>query len=81
MNSDIIALVVGAHAEGHAEADPRQAGDRVQQDRGGRRDHEIPGNLGSDPFPGNSTMLKELLIKDIKAWAEYVKIAKIEPLS
>jgi tripartite-type tricarboxylate transporter receptor subunit TctC len=36
---------------------------------------------GSDPFPGNSTMLKELLISDIKAWHEYVKIAKIEPLS
>jgi tripartite-type tricarboxylate transporter receptor subunit TctC len=36
---------------------------------------------GSDPFPGNSAMLKELLLKDIKAWAEYVKIAKIEPIS
>ena len=39
------------------------------------------GNLGSDPFPGNSKMLKELLVKDIKAWGEYVKIAHIEPLS
>jgi tripartite-type tricarboxylate transporter receptor subunit TctC len=38
-------------------------------------------NLGSDPFPGNSQMLKALLVKDTKAWAEYVKIAKIEPLS
>ena len=38
-------------------------------------------NLGSDPFPGNSQMLKALLVKDIKAWSEYVKIAKIEPLS
>ena len=38
-------------------------------------------NLGSDPFPGNSQMLKELLVKDIKAWSEYVKIAKIEPYS
>jgi len=38
-------------------------------------------NLGSDPFPGNSQMLKELLLKDIKAWGEYVKIARIEPLS
>jgi tripartite-type tricarboxylate transporter receptor subunit TctC len=34
--------------------------------------------FGSDPFLGNSTMLKELLVKDIKAWAEYVKLAKIE---
>jgi tripartite-type tricarboxylate transporter receptor subunit TctC len=38
-------------------------------------------NLGSDPFPGDSQQLKALLVKDIKAWAEYVKIAKIEPLS
>ncbi len=38
-------------------------------------------NLGGDPFPGNSKMLKELLINDTKAWAEYVKVAKIEPLS
>lgn len=36
---------------------------------------------GSDPLPGNSAMLKELLQKDIKAWAEYVKLAKIEPIS
>lgn len=36
---------------------------------------------GSDPFPGNSKMLKELLLADTKAWAEYVKIAKIEPIS
>jgi tripartite-type tricarboxylate transporter receptor subunit TctC len=35
---------------------------------------------GSDPFPGNSKMLKELLINDIKAWAEYARIAKIEPI-
>jgi tripartite-type tricarboxylate transporter receptor subunit TctC len=39
------------------------------------------GNLGSDPFPGNSQMLKDLLIKDTAAWHEYVKIAKIEPYS
>ena len=38
-------------------------------------------NLGNDPFPGNSQKLKALLDKDIKAWGEYVKIAKIEPLS
>jgi tripartite-type tricarboxylate transporter receptor subunit TctC len=37
-------------------------------------------SLGNDPFPGNSTMLKELLAKDILAWREYVKLAKIEPL-
>jgi tripartite-type tricarboxylate transporter receptor subunit TctC len=38
-------------------------------------------NLGSDPFPGNSRMLKDLLLKDTAAWHEYVKIAKIEPYS
>jgi tripartite-type tricarboxylate transporter receptor subunit TctC len=38
-------------------------------------------NLGSDPFPGNSQMLKDLLVKDTAAWHEYVKIAKIEPYS
>ena len=36
--------------------------------------------LGNDPFVGNSTILKELLVKDIKAWNEYAKLAKIEPL-
>jgi tripartite-type tricarboxylate transporter receptor subunit TctC len=36
---------------------------------------------GSDPLPGNSAMLKELLVKDIAAWAGYVKLAKIEPVS
>jgi tripartite-type tricarboxylate transporter receptor subunit TctC len=36
--------------------------------------------LGNDPFIGNSTILKELLVKDIKNWSEYVKLAKIEPL-
>ncbi len=38
-------------------------------------------NLGSDPFPGNSQVLKDLLVKDIKAWSDYVKLAKIEPVS
>jgi tripartite-type tricarboxylate transporter receptor subunit TctC len=37
-------------------------------------------SLGNDPFIGNSTVLKELLVKDIKAWGEYVKLAKIEPI-
>ena len=36
-------------------------------------------NLGSDPFPGNSGMLAELLAADIKKWGEYVKLASIEP--
>ena len=35
-------------------------------------------NIGCDPFPGNSKMLGALLDKEIKAWAEYVKLAKIE---
>jgi tripartite-type tricarboxylate transporter receptor subunit TctC len=36
-------------------------------------------NLGSDPFPGNSKMLADLLASDIKKWADYVKLAGIEP--
>ena len=36
-------------------------------------------NLGSDVFPGNSKMLADLLVADTKKWAEYVKLAKIEP--
>jgi tripartite-type tricarboxylate transporter receptor subunit TctC len=36
--------------------------------------------LGNDPFVGNSTVLKELLVKDIKNWNDYVKLAKIQPL-
>lgn len=36
--------------------------------------------LGSDPFPGNSALLKKLLVDDIKAWGDYVKLAKIEML-
>jgi tripartite-type tricarboxylate transporter receptor subunit TctC len=38
-------------------------------------------NLGSDPFPGNAGVLRETLTSDIKAWSEYIKIAKIEPVS
>ncbi len=33
--------------------------------------------FGSDPFVGNSTMLKELLVSDIQAWREYVRLANI----
>jgi tripartite-type tricarboxylate transporter receptor subunit TctC len=36
-------------------------------------------NVGSDPFPGNSRLLAELLATDIKKWGEYVKLANIEP--
>jgi len=36
-------------------------------------------NLGSDPFPGNAAMLKDLLAADIVKWGEYVKLAGIQP--
>jgi tripartite-type tricarboxylate transporter receptor subunit TctC len=36
--------------------------------------------IGSDPLVGNSEMLQKLLASEIKAWAEYVKIAKIEQI-
>lgn len=35
---------------------------------------------GSDPMPGTSRSVKELLLKDIANWREYAKIAKIEPI-
>jgi len=38
-------------------------------------------NLGTDPFPGTAQSTKELLVADTKAWGEYIKLAKIEPLS
>jgi tripartite-type tricarboxylate transporter receptor subunit TctC len=34
---------------------------------------------GMSPFPGNSSALKALLIRDTARWAEYAKIAKLEP--
>ena len=34
---------------------------------------------GSDPLPGNSKMLRELLLAETKAWEGYVRLAKIEP--
>ena len=33
---------------------------------------------GSDALPGNSKMLRELLLKEMKAWQSYVKLANIE---
>jgi tripartite-type tricarboxylate transporter receptor subunit TctC len=37
-------------------------------------------NLGSDPFPGNSSLLRDQLASDIAKWADFVKLANIEPL-
>ena len=34
---------------------------------------------GSDPLPGNSRMLRELLIQETKNWAGYAKIANLDP--
>ena len=36
-------------------------------------------SVGSDVLPGNSKLLREMLLRDTKAWAEYVRIAKIQP--
>ncbi|MGZ5804982.1 MAG: Bug family tripartite tricarboxylate transporter substrate binding protein [Xanthobacteraceae bacterium] len=38
-------------------------------------------NAGCDPFPGNSKLANELIVSGVKQWGEYVKLAKIEPLS
>ena len=37
-------------------------------------------NIGCDPFQGNRIMLRDMLLKEIKSWAEYVKLAKIEAI-
>ncbi len=37
-------------------------------------------NIGFDPYPGNSKLVRELLEKDTKAWADYVKLANIPPI-
>jgi tripartite-type tricarboxylate transporter receptor subunit TctC len=36
-------------------------------------------NLGSDPLIGNAALVDQMIAKETKEWAEYVKIAKIEP--
>ena len=36
---------------------------------------------GSDVFPGYAKLARELLVKGVKDWGGYVKLAKIEPLS
>ena len=36
---------------------------------------------GSDVFPGNAKLARELLVKGVRDWGGYVKLAKIEPLS
>jgi tripartite-type tricarboxylate transporter receptor subunit TctC len=38
-------------------------------------------NTGSDALPGNSKLARELIEAGVKKWGEYVKMAKIEPLS
>jgi tripartite-type tricarboxylate transporter receptor subunit TctC len=35
-------------------------------------------SIGCEPFPGNSGFARDALAKEIKAWEEYVRIAKIE---
>ena len=38
-------------------------------------------NVGCDALPGNGKLARELIQKGIKQWGDYVKLAKIEPLS
>jgi len=42
---------------------------------------EFLAKSGSDVFPGNAKLARELLLKGVKDWGGYVKLAKIEPLS
>ena len=36
-------------------------------------------SVGSDVLPGNSQMLRDLLVKQTELWREYARIARIEP--
>ena len=42
---------------------------------------EFLAKSGSDVFPGNAKLARELLVKGVKDWGGYEKLAKIEPLS
>ena len=42
---------------------------------------EFLAKSGSDVFPGNAKLAREVLVKGVKDWGGYVKLAKIEPLS
>ena len=42
---------------------------------------EFLAKSGSDVFPGNAKLARELRVKGVKDWGGYVKLAKIEPLS
>jgi tripartite-type tricarboxylate transporter receptor subunit TctC len=35
---------------------------------------------GLDSLPGDTAMLKNLLVKDTQRWGEWVKLAQIEPM-
>jgi len=37
-------------------------------------------NLAAEPMPGNGKLAHDMLVKEIKAWGEYVKIAGIPPM-
>jgi tripartite-type tricarboxylate transporter receptor subunit TctC len=37
-------------------------------------------SIGCEPFPGNHVSVQEALLKEMKAWQEYVRIAKIEQI-
>jgi tripartite-type tricarboxylate transporter receptor subunit TctC len=38
-------------------------------------------NTGSDALPGNSKLANQLIVEGVKKWGDWVKLAKIEPLS
>ena len=38
-------------------------------------------NSGCDTFPGNAKLARDLIEQGVEKWGEYVKLAKIEPLS
>ena len=37
-------------------------------------------NLAGEPYPGDRALVTRIQDEDTKAWREYVKLAKIEPM-
>lgn len=38
-------------------------------------------NIGAEVFPGDAALAHKLIVEGVKKWGEYVKLAKIEPIS
>ncbi|MDH7796891.1 MULTISPECIES: tripartite tricarboxylate transporter substrate binding protein [unclassified Beijerinckia] len=77
-NSDLIAWWSVAVPKG-TPADIKSKLEAAFNDAVSSQEHaKFVADIGCDPFPGNHASAHELLVKDIQAWGEYVKLANIE---